>query len=462
MKEELQRVEPPRARLGLDDQPLPLRLEILERLGRDNRLTERVELDRVQLGDRPLAGRSAHSLAEVAVHSPKHLYGQSVESLTGSLRLPKFHADRVGALPDKDINLAIVGLGYWGPNILRNAWELEDSRVSVICDRDEEALARQARRYGQSKLVADYDEVLADDEVDAICIVTPISTHYEMAKAALLAGKHVFVEKPMASSVKECDELIEIATDRGLVLMPGHTFLYSPPVVATKERLESGEIGKLYFGTSSRVNLGIHQRDVSVVRDLAPHDFSILLYWLGRPSFLRGIARDTIVPGTFDVAFVDVGYDNGTLVHLELSWLAPTKLRRTVLVGSEKMIVYEDTNPEQVRVFDRGVEIVEPKSFGEFQLSYRTGDVLTPRLAPNEPLRVELEDFLGAIREGREPRSNMDLGRDVVQMVEATELSLSYNCAPVPFEVPEGENRRLPDRRRSFGIPVIRPPRTAE
>ena len=365
-------------------------------------------------------------------------------------------------MPDKDINLAIVGLGYWGPNILRNAWELEDSRVSVICDRDEEALARQARRYGEARLVADYNDVLADDDVDAICIVTPISTHYEMAKAALLAGKHAFVEKPMAASVKECDELIEIATDRNLVLMPGHTFLYSPPVLATKERLESGEIGKLYFGTSSRVNLGIHQRDVSVVRDLAPHDFSILLYWLGRPSFLRGIARDTIVPGTFDVAFVDVGYDNGTLVHLELSWLAPTKLRRTVLVGSEKMIVYEDTNPEQVRVFDRGVEIVEPKSFGEFQLSYRTGDVLTPRLAPNEPLRVELEDFIGAIREGREPRSNMHLGRDVVQMVEATELSLSYNCAPVPFEVPDGENRRLPDRRRSFGMPVIRPPRTAE
>jgi predicted dehydrogenase len=355
-----------------------------------------------------------------------------------------------------DVNLAIVGLGYWGPNILRNAWELEGVNVSVICDRDEEALARQARRY-PSRLTTDFQEVLDDDEVNAVCVVTPISTHYPMCKEALKAGKHVFVEKPMASSVKECDELIELATDRNLVLMPGHTFLYSPPVIATKERLDGGEIGKLYFGTSSRVNLGIHQRDVSVVRDLAPHDFSILLYWLGRPSFLRGIARDTIVPGTFDVAFIDVGYDNGTLIHLELSWLAPTKLRRTVLVGSEKMIVYEDTNPEQVRVFDRGVEIVEPKSFGEFQLSYRTGDVLTPRLAPNEPLKVELEDFMTAIREGGEPRSNMHLGRDVVQMVEATELSLSYNCAPVPFEVPSGDKRRLPDRRRSFGMPVMRP-----
>ncbi len=356
------------------------------------------------------------------------------------------------------MNLAIVGLGYWGPNILRNAWELEAAEVVAICDRDEDALARQSRRHGTARLVSDFDDLLADSAIDALCIVTPISTHYELAKAALLAGKHVFVEKPMASSVKECDELIEIASERGLVLMPGHTFLYSPPVIATKERLDSGEIGKLYFGTSSRVNLGIHQRDVSVVRDLAPHDFSILLYWLGQPSFLRGIARDTIVPGTFDVAFIDVGYENGMLVHLELSWLAPTKLRRTVLVGSEKMIVYEDTNPEQVRVFDRGVEIVEPKSFGEFQLSYRTGDVLTPRLAPNEPLRVELEDFVTAVRDGTEPRSNMHLGRDVVQMVEATELSLSFNCAPVPFEIPDGENRRLPDRRRSFGIPVIRPP----
>jgi predicted dehydrogenase len=359
------------------------------------------------------------------------------------------------------VNLAVVGLGYWGPNVLRNAWELEDVQVTIICDQDEEALARQARRYPAARTVTDYQDVIDDKEVDAVCIVTPISTHFELGMRALGAGKHAFIEKPMASTVKECEQLIALATERNLVLMPGHTFLYSPPVVATKERLDSGEIGKLYFGTSSRVNLGIHQRDVSVVRDLAPHDFSILLYWLGTPSFLRGIARDTIVPGTFDVAFIDVGYESGTLVHLELSWLAPTKLRRTVLVGSEKMIVYEDTNPEQVRVFDRGVEIVEPKSFGEYQLSYRTGDVLTPRLAPNEPLRVELADFLNAIRTGEQPRSNMHLGRDVVQMVEATELSLSYNCAPVPFAVPEGETRRLPDRRRSFGMPVMpkaRPP----
>jgi len=349
----------------------------------------------------------------------------------------------------------VVGLGYWGPNILRNAWELEDVQVGVMCDTDEAALARQARRYPGTRLVKDFDDVLADDGVDAVCIVTPIATHYEMAKAALEAGKHVFIEKPMASSVSECGDLIDVAVERELVLMPGHTFLYSPPVVATKERLDSGEIGKLYFGTSSRVNLGIHQRDVSVVRDLAPHDFSILLYWLGRPSFLRGIARDTIVPGTFDVAFIDVGYESGALVHLELSWLAPTKLRRTVLVGSEKMIVYEDTNPEQVRVFDRGVEVVEPKSFGEFQLSYRTGDVLTPRLAPSEPLRVELDDFVEAIRSGEPPRSDMELGRDVVRMVEATEQSLAYNGAPVAFDAPEEERRRRPDRRRSFGMPLM-------
>jgi predicted dehydrogenase len=358
-------------------------------------------------------------------------------------------------LPITEVNLAVVGLGYWGPNILRNAWELEDVRVGVMCDRDEDALARQARRYPASRMVKDFDEVLADDSVHAVCIVTPISTHYEMGMAALEAGKHVFIEKPLASTVKECEDLIDLAAEKNLVLMPGHTFLYSPPVIATKERLDSGEIGKLYFGTSSRVNLGIHQRDVSVVRDLAPHDFSILLYWLGRPSFLRGIARDTIVPGTFDVAFIDVGYENGALVHLELSWLAPTKLRRTVLVGSEKMIVYEDTNPEQVRVFDRGVEVVEPKSFGEFQLSYRTGDVLTPRLAPSEPLRVELQDFVDSIREGRQPRSNMQLGRDVVRMVEATEQSLGFNGAPVPFDSPDEERRRKPDRRRSFGMPVM-------
>jgi predicted dehydrogenase len=357
-----------------------------------------------------------------------------------------------------DVRLAVVGLGYWGPNVLRNAWDVDGCEVLVGCDREIEALARQARRYPSMRLTTSFQDVLEAPDVDGVALITPIQTHYALARRALDAGKHVLVEKPLAGGVKECEELIHLATERGLVLMPGHTFLYSPPVNAVKNMLDTGELGEIYFLTSSRVNLGIHQRDASVVRDLGPHDFSILLYWLGEPQFVRAIARDAIVPNSLDVAFVDLGYPDGCIVHLELSWLAPTKLRRTVLVGSRKMVVYEDTSPEQVRVFDRGVETPDPQSFGEFQLSYRSGDVLTPRVDADEPLKLELEDFVRCIRTGEAPRSDARLGLDVMRLVEATEASLTFHGAPVPTDRPAQERRTQPDRRRNVaGRPCLYP-----
>ncbi len=255
----------------------------------------------------------------------------------------------------------------------------------------------------------------------------------------------------MAQSSDQCRELITLSDERSLVLMPGHTFLYSPPVRKVKELLDGGEIGELFFGTFSRVNLGIHQSDASVVRDLGPHDFSMLLYWLGRPQFVRAIGRDSVGSGQLDVVFIDMGMPGGALVHMELSWLAPTKLRRTVLVGSGKMVVYEDTSAEQIRVFDRGVEIMEPQSFGEYQLSYRSGDVLSPRLNAEEPLRVELQDFVAAVRDGSEPMSSKHVGLEVVNLIEAVECSLEYNGSPVAVGVTDGERRRPGDRRRSRG-----------
>ncbi len=351
---------------------------------------------------------------------------------------------------DAPVGIAVVGLGYWGPNLLRNAWENEGATVRYACDRDEQALASVAARYPGIKQTTELDEVLADDDVDAVMIATPVSSHYQLAKRALEAGKHVFVEKPLAEHSEQCTELIDIAEDKGLVLMPGHTFLYSPPVRKVKELLVAGEVGELFFGTFSRVNLGIHQSDVSVVRDLAPHDFSILLYWLGDPAWVRAVGRDSIGSGQLDVAFIDMGMPNGALIHVELSWLAPTKLRRTVLVGQGKMVVYEDSSNEQVRVFDRGVSAIEPQDFGEFQLSYRSGDVLTPRLDAAEPLRVELQDFVSSIRDGRQPISDHSIGRRVVELIEAAELSLAWNGAPVSVLTDE-DRRRQPDRRRSVG-----------
>jgi predicted dehydrogenase len=354
------------------------------------------------------------------------------------------------------VGLAIVGLGYWGPNLLRNAWEVEGARVVAACDQDAAALARVAHRYPGVVVTDHYDQVLADPEIDAIMLATPVRTHYEMARQALDAGKHVFVEKPLAESSGQCQALIETARASELTLMPGHTFIYSPPARKVKALIDAGEIGELFFGTFSRVNLGIHQSDVSVVRDLGPHDFSMLLHWLGPPTFVRAIGRDAIGSGQLDIAFVDLGMPSGALIHCEFSWLAPTKLRRTVLVGSGKMVVYDDGSPEQVRVFDRGVEVIEPQSFGEYQLSYRSGDILTPRLDAEEPLRLEIEDFVGAIRERRDPVSSAQLGLDVVRMIEAAETSLEYNNAPVPFDVPPGERRRGGDRRRGTGgMPAI-------
>jgi predicted dehydrogenase len=244
--------------------------------------------------------------------------------------------------------------------------------------------------------------------------------------AALEAGKHVFVEKPLASSATEVLELIAAAERLDRVLMPGHTFLYSPPVNMIREMIDAGELGEIYFISASRVNLGLHQRDVSVAWDLGPHDFSILRYWLGEtPTHATALSRGCVIPSTPDVAFINLEFPSGTIAHLELSWLAPTKLRRTTIVGSRKMVLYDDTSgSEPVRVFDSGVMLKDPATFGEYQLTYRTGDIISPRLDVAEPLALEMTDFCEAVREGTTPRSSRELGLEVVRMIEAVEASL--------------------------------------
>ncbi|GAC1434225.1 MAG: Gfo/Idh/MocA family oxidoreductase [Solirubrobacteraceae bacterium] len=368
----------------------------------------------------------------------------------------------------RPIQLALVGLGYWGPNLLRVASELENVEVVRMCDLNTERLATYSRRHPHIGVTTEIEDILSDPTIDGVMIASPIHTHYALAARCLQAGKHTFVEKPLAQSAAQCADLIACATERELVLMPGHTFLYAPAVVAVKEMLDRNALGELYFITSTRVNLGIHQSDVSVIFDLAPHDFSILHYWLGKPRFVRAIGRDSVEPGVWDVAFIDLGYSTGTLVRVELSWLAPTKLRRTVLAGRQGMVVYDDTSNEQLRVFDYGVEELEPSNFGEHRMAYRTGDVVSPHLSADEPLRVELADFINSIRTGEQPRSDMYLGLDIVQMVEAAELSMRHNGSPVPFDVPESEQRRTVDRRQSgrgmpwFDGPTVLPRTTPE
>ena len=329
--------------------------------------------------------------------------------------------------------VAVVGLGYWGPNLVRVLIDRTDVEVRWICDTELSRLERFGRRYPSVQLTQDLDDILDDPDVDGVLLATPVFTHYELARRCLDAGKHTFVEKPLAPSTALAEELITLSEERDLSLMCGHTFLYSPPVRAVRDLIESGELGKLYFVSASRVNLGLHQRDVSVIWDLGPHDFSILLYWVGRaPTTIRATGRDSIVPGIADVAFVTLEFGSGLIASVELSWLAPSKLRRTVIVGSKRMVVYEDGGAEAIKIYDRGVDYKDPETFGEYQLSYRSGDILSPKLSTEEPLALQVADFLRAIRGRERQDQHLRLALDVVRLAEAAQASLASGGERVP------------------------------
>jgi len=323
------------------------------------------------------------------------------------------------------LGVAIVGLGYWGPNLLRVLTENMEVDVRRLCDVDRARLQKYRRRAPRARVCTRFERVLSDPHVEAVIIATPVHTHYPLAAEALAAGKHVFVEKPLATSRLRADELAETAERNQRILMCGHTFVYSPPVRAVKRMLEAGTLGEIYFVSCSRVNLGLHQRDVSVIWDLGPHDFSILLYWLGElPTAVRAVGRDSIVKGIADVAFVTMSFASGIIANVELSWLAPSKLRRTVLVGSERMVIYDDGSSEPVRLFDRGVVYRDPETFGEYHLSYRSGDILSPKIDSYEPLGLQLDDFVSAVRAEKPMEFHSALARSVVRVVEAADRSL--------------------------------------
>jgi predicted dehydrogenase len=344
----------------------------------------------------------------------------------------RFTAGNSGIDP---VRVAVVGLGYWGPNLVRNLHELPEAELACVCDSRPEALAKLRSRYPAVPRRRKFDRILADRSIEAVVIATPVGTHYKLAAAALEAGKHVFVEKPLAPSSEEAADLVALARSLGLVLMVGHTFLYSPAVNVIHGLINSGQLGDLHFISTSRVNLGIHQPDVSVIWDLAPHDFSILRYWLGEnPVRVSAMSRGCIIPSKPDVAFIALEYANGTIAHAELSWLAPSKLRRTTIVGSRQMVVYDDTAHEPVRIFDSGVMFRDPETFGEYQLSYRTGDIISPRVEAVEPLLLEMEDFCLSIRGQTLPRASAELGLEVIRLIEGVEASLDSGGERVTVE----------------------------
>jgi predicted dehydrogenase len=329
------------------------------------------------------------------------------------------------------VRVAAVGCGYWGPNVIRNLDSVAGFQLSCVCDSDVERLRPVAARYPAARPTTDVDSLFEDASIDAVYVSTPVSTHYSLVKRALESGKHVLVEKPLATTVEHAETLAELAKAKGLTLMVGHTFVFSPPVRKVKEFIDAGVIGPIYYVETTRVNLGLFQKDVSVLWDLGPHDLSILNYWLGEvPIRVSARGRSFVGEALEDVAFLTVEFPSGILAQVQLSWLAPSKLRRTSVVGRQRMVVYDDLEPvEKVKVYDRGVDH-QPASFGEYQLTYRSGDILSPRLETTEPLYLECAHFLECIQTGREPDTSPRSGVEVVRVIQAAERSLRQGGAP--------------------------------
>ncbi len=317
------------------------------------------------------------------------------------------------------IKVGQIGLGYWGPNLARVLNQTSRCEFVACCDLDPTRLEKITRQYPALKAYRRPEQLL-DADIDAVVISTPISSHYDLAREALHRGKHVFVEKPLTDNTLRARELADLAKVVNRTLMTGHTFVYSPAVVKVKELIDSGYLGELRSLSFSRVNLGLYRKDVDVVWDLAVHDISILLYWLDElPIRACSFGRSCVQRAKRDVAYLWFQFPSGLIASCEVSWLSPQKMRRTCVVGSERMVVYDDTDPnEKVKVYDRGVTVRPPETFGEFQLTYRMGDMLAPNLAATEPLLIEIEHFINCIETGEKPRTDGKFGADVVAAIE--------------------------------------------
>lgn len=323
------------------------------------------------------------------------------------------------------IRIGIVGVGYWGPNLLRVLHEEPRFQPVACCDLDQAKLDRMQRRYPALLTTRSFEQLLGQP-IDAVVIATPVSTHARLAEQALRAGKHVLIEKPLAAGVSEGRRLVETAAAMNRIVMVGHTFEFSPPVLRIRDLIRSGELGDIHYISASRVNLGLYQKDIDVLWDLGPHDFSILLMWLDElPTYVSAFGRNCLQEAHRDVSFIMMQFPSGVIAHVEVSWIAPTKLRRTTIVGSRKMVVYDDTaNLEKVKVFDSGVIFKQPETFGEFQLTYRLGDIVSPQLSNIEPLAEQLGHFAECIVRGLAPRTDGWSGLRVVSVLEAAQKSM--------------------------------------
>jgi predicted dehydrogenase len=338
-------------------------------------------------------------------------------------------------------SIGVIGCGYWGPNLIRNFVENERAALRWICDVDAHRLREFGRRYPSVRTTTDHRQMLADPQLDAVVIATPVATHYEFVKDALQAGKHVLVEKPFTRSMREAEELIRLAEAAGRTLMVDHTFVYTGAVRKIKEIVDSGEIGDLLYFDSVRINLGLFQRDINVVWDLAPHDLSIMDYLVGRePVALTATGSSHIEQGIENIAYVMLRFADQFIAHFHFNWLAPVKIRRTLIAGSRKMIVYDDIEPtEKIRVYDKGVTTTRIERDADKEaayrtlVSYRTGDVWVPKLDSTEALAHVCAEFLDAIQHKRRPLTDGAAGLRVVRLLEAAQQSINQGGKLIEF-----------------------------
>lgn len=325
----------------------------------------------------------------------------------------------------QQIKVGVIGCGYWGPKIIRNFHELPETSVEMVADLDEVKLRRIGLTFPSVKTTNNMQELLNSD-VDAVVVATPVSTHFDIARQALLHDKHVLVEKPLTASTHQAQELVNLARQRDLRLMVGHVFEYNPAVRLLKDIIASGELGEIYYLDLIRATLGLFQRDINVIWDLAPHDFSILRYILGQdPVSVSARGEAYIQPGIHDVAYISANFPDSIQAHIRVSWLEPKKQRRITIVGSRKMLVYDDVEPvEKIKIYDMGVEWPNGDQLGGGQLRYRYGDILSPRVDAIEPLQEECRHFATSIREGTDPISSGEVGLKIVELLELADRSL--------------------------------------
>ncbi len=324
-------------------------------------------------------------------------------------------------------NMAVIGCGYWGPNLVRNFSALPDCKVKTVCDADPSRLSHMKHLYPHVSTCNDPASVINDPSIDAVAIATPVRTHYNLAEKVLQAGKHALIEKPMAASVQECNGLVSLADKLKLTLMVGHTFLYSPQVHAIKDIVDSGELGKILYVSSRRLNLGLFQKDINVAWDLAPHDIAIVLYVLGEmPQCVSCQGKAHITDGIEDVTNMTLHFPSGVFAMIQSSWLDPSKTREVTFVGTKKMLVYDDIEQtEKIKVYDKRVEVPPHyDTFEQFKYSYHYGDVYSPHIKQAEPLRTECQHFVECIQQGIRPLSDGHNGLMVVRVLEAASNSL--------------------------------------